>query len=146
MKAQSGSQVLAMIALAAALSPLSRAQQAQESSHQASDENSKPCELHFSQGATCIYVDQKDSGGMLVHKVEPAYPPLARQAHVQGTVGLAALIDKHGNAERLEVISGHPMLVPAAMDAVKQWKYKPYNYQGKRVGFETAIWVNFQLQ
>ena len=83
---------------------------------------------------------------MLLHKVEPVYPPLARQAHVQGTVALAALIDKKGNIERLEVISGHPMLVPAAMDAVKQWKYKPYTYQGKRVAVETEIRVNFQFQ
>ena len=138
----------AVIALAATLNPLCIAQQAppQGSSPQSSDQAAKPCGPHFNPDATCIYVDQKDSAGMLLHKVEPAYPPLARQAHVQGTVALAALIDKKGNIERLEVISGHPMLAPAAMDAVKQWKYKPYTYQGKRVAVETVIRVNFELQ
>ena len=78
-------------------------------------------------------------------KVKPTYPPLARQAHIQGTVVLQAVISKDGSIENLHVISGHPMLVPAAMDAVKQWKYKPYFLNGEPVEVETTINVNFTL-
>jgi TonB family protein len=83
--------------------------------------------------------------GLLLRKVDPVYPPLARQARIQGTVVLRALIDKDGSIESLTMESGHPMLVPAAMDAVKQWQYKPYMLNGQAVEVETTILVNFQL-
>src|SRR5215831_16853885 len=69
------------------------------------------------------------SGGLL-KKVDPIYPPLAREARIQGTVTLQAHIDEEGSIESLQVFSGHPMLVPAAIEAVKQWKYKPYVVNG----------------
>ena len=59
------------------------------------------------------------TAGLLIYRVEPKYSPVAQQAHIQGTVVLAALIDKDGNVQRLQVVSGHPLLVPAAIEAVK---------------------------
>jgi protein TonB len=59
----------------------------------------------------------------LIRQVKPPYPPLAKQARIQGTVILEAIISKQGSVEQLKVVSGHPLLVQAAMDAVRQWKY-----------------------
>jgi periplasmic protein TonB len=83
--------------------------------------------------------------GNLIHKVQPVYPPLARTARVQGSVVLAALISKEGTIENLRSLSGHPMLVPAAIDAVRQWRYKPYILNGDAIEVETQITVNFFL-
>jgi protein TonB len=83
--------------------------------------------------------------GLLVRKVPPVYPPLARQARIQGTVLLQAQISKEGNITNLQLISGHPMLAPAAIEAVKQWKYRPYLLNGEPVEVETQIQVNFTL-
>jgi len=83
--------------------------------------------------------------GLLVRKVNPTYPPLARQARIQGTVVLQAQISKDGNIENLQLISGHPMLAPAAIEAVKQWKYRPYLLNGEPVEVETQVQVNFTL-
>src|SRR6201997_4446267 len=78
-----------------------------------------------------VRVSQGVSQGLLVRKVNPAYPPLARQARIQGQVMLQAVISKDGSIENLRLISGHPMLAPAAIEAVKQWKYKPYMLNGE---------------
>jgi TonB family protein len=83
--------------------------------------------------------------GQLITKVSPAYPPLARQARIQGTVLLKAQISKTGDVENLQLISGHPMLAPAAVEAVKQWKYKPYLLNGEPIAVETNVTVVFQL-
>jgi protein TonB len=92
-----------------------------------------------------VRVSSGVSTGMLVRKVPPAYPPLARQARIQGTVVLQATISKEGSIENLQLISGHPMLAPAAIEAVKQWKYKPYLLNGEPVEVETQVQVNFTL-
>src|SRR5499427_1514449 len=92
-----------------------------------------------------VRVSQGVSQGLLIRKVQPAYPPLARQARIQGQVVLQAQISKQGTIENLHLISGHPMLAPAAIDAVKQWKYKPYLLNGEPVEVETTINVNFTL-
>lgn len=92
-----------------------------------------------------VRVSQGVTQGLLISKVQPAYPPLARQARVQGSVVLAADIGKGGQIENLRVISGHPMLTQSAMDAVKQWRYKPYILNGEPVAVETQITVNFTL-
>jgi TonB family protein len=81
----------------------------------------------------------------IVTKVAPTYPPLARQAKIQGTVVLKVQISKSGDVESLQLISGHPLLAPAAIDAVKQWKYKPYLLNGEPVEVETSVTVNFTL-
>jgi protein TonB len=85
------------------------------------------------------------SEGDLVHKVLPAYPPLARMARIQGSVVLQALISKQGVIENLQVLTGHPMLVPAAKEAVRQWRYRPYVLNNEPVEVETQITVNFSL-
>ncbi|MCB9385228.1 MAG: TonB family protein [Bryobacterales bacterium] len=81
----------------------------------------------------------------LLRQVQPQYPPLARQARIQGTVKLTAVIDKDGSIQQLEVINGHPLLIPAAMQAVKQWRYKPTLLNGQAVEVVTQIDVNFTL-
>jgi periplasmic protein TonB len=83
--------------------------------------------------------------GSLIRRVQPAYPPLARSVRVQGAVVLAALIGKEGMIENLRLVSGHPMLVPAAIAAVSQWRYKPYILNGEAIEVETQITVNFIL-
>src|SRR5579864_4073611 len=85
------------------------------------------------------------TSGLLIRKVSPTYPPLARQARIQGTVVLQAQISKDGSIQNLQLISGHPMLAPAAIEAVKQWKYKPYLLNGEPVEVETQVQVNFTL-
>ena len=83
--------------------------------------------------------------GNLIHDVRPPYPPLARQARIQGTVVLQAVIGKDGSIQNLRVVSGHPMLAQAALEAVKQWRYKPYFLNGEPVDVDTTINVNFTL-
>ena len=84
--------------------------------------------------------------GALIRKVEPRYPPVAMAARIQGAVELAAVISKGGTIENLQAVSGHPMLIPAAIEAVKQWRYKPYILNGDAIEVETRITVNFILQ
>jgi protein TonB len=81
----------------------------------------------------------------LLHKVQPIYPPIARQARVQGAVELRAIISKNGTIENLLVVSGHPMLSAAAIEAVRQWRYRPYLLNGEPIEVETEITVNFLL-
>ena len=83
--------------------------------------------------------------GNLIQRVQPLYPPLAKQAHIQGQVVLRAVISRNGMIENLQVLSGHPMLVQGAIDAVKQWRYRPYFLNGEPVEVETQVTVNFVL-
>jgi len=94
---------------------------------------------------TRVRVSSGVSQGLLVHRVSPTYPPLARQARIQGVVVLQAQISKDGSIQNLQLISGHPMLAPAAIEAVKQWKYKPYLLNGEPVEVDTQVQVNFTL-
>lgn len=92
-----------------------------------------------------INVSQGVAQGMLVHKVVPEYPPMAREAHVQGSVVLQALIGKDGKIENVQVLSGPTQLAQAAVNAVRQWRYKPYYLNGEPVEVQTTINVNFNL-
>jgi protein TonB len=85
------------------------------------------------------------SEGDLIRKVQPAYPALARSARIQGTVLLQAVISKQGTIENVRVLNGHPLLVTAAIDAVRQWRYRPYVLNSEPVKVETQITVNFSL-
>jgi protein TonB len=85
------------------------------------------------------------AAGMLVSQVKPQYPNLAMQARVQGTVVLQAVIGKDGRVRDLHLISGHPLLAPAAIEAVKQWRYRPYLLNNEPVEVDTQINVNFTL-
>ncbi|MFZ1916471.1 MAG: TonB family protein [Terriglobales bacterium] len=92
-----------------------------------------------------VRVSQGVSNGLLIKRVQPNYPPLARQARIQGQVVLHAEISKDGTIQNLQLISGHAMLAPAAIEAVKQWRYKPYLLNGEPVAVETEVIVNFSL-
>ncbi len=92
-----------------------------------------------------VRISQGVTRGMLIQKVEPAYPAIARAARIQGEVVLAAVISKNGEIQNLTLVSGHPMLTAAALDAVKQWRYRPFLLNGEPVEVETTIIVTFQL-
>lgn len=83
--------------------------------------------------------------GNLAYKVQPQYPQIARVAGVQGAVRLRAIVSRTGTVENLSVISGHAMLAAAAVEAVKQWRYRPYMLNGEPIEVETEITVNFTL-
>ncbi|HUE53023.1 MAG TPA: energy transducer TonB, partial [Terriglobales bacterium] len=79
------------------------------------------------------------------YRVQPSYPPIARLARVQGTVELRAIISKTGTIENLVVVSGSPTLVKSAIEAVRQWRYRPYLLNNEPIEVETEITVNFVL-
>jgi protein TonB len=81
----------------------------------------------------------------LINQVRPVYPPLAKQARISGTVELSAVIGRDGRVQDLKVIKGHPLLVQAALDAVKNWVYRPTLLNGEPVEVSTTIDVNFTL-
>lgn len=81
----------------------------------------------------------------IINQIQPVYPALARQARITGSVVLHAIIDKDGRVSELQVISGHPLLVQAALDAVRQWRYKPTTLNNDPVEVDTTITVTFQL-
>ena len=82
--------------------------------------------------------------GELIKKVPPKYPKQARKQHIRGTVIMHAMITKEGSVADLQVVSGDPVFVQAALDAVKTWKYRPYRLGGQPVDVETTITVNFE--
>jgi TonB family protein len=90
-----------------------------------------------------VPISQGVSGGTLLHKVMPVYPSEARQLHVQGTVVLNATINEQGQMEDVKLVSGSPLLVQAAMDAVRKWRYSPYLLNGKPVKKETQVSITF---
>ncbi len=92
-----------------------------------------------------VRVPQVVTQGMVVRRVSPDYPPGAKAMRLQGAVILAAIISKDGTIKDLHVISGHPMLAQAALDAVKQWRYRPYLLDGQPMEVQTKIVVTFSL-
>jgi TonB family protein len=92
-----------------------------------------------------VRADDNVMAGRLLKRVSPVYPPLARQARIQGTVILKVLINKSGEVANIQLVSGHPMLAPAAIEAVKQWKYDPYLLNGEPIEVVTNVAVNFTL-
>lgn len=81
--------------------------------------------------------------GKLTRHVDPVYPPLAAQARIQGTVRLGVTISREGTVQNITVVSGHPLLVPAAIDAVKQWEFQPTLLNGSPVEVLTEIGIDF---
>jgi periplasmic protein TonB len=82
----------------------------------------------------------------LIYEVKPVYPPIARITRTQGIVVLEAVINKEGTIDTLRVLSGHPVLAQAAMDAVKQWRYRPTILNGDPIDVLTTVTVTFTLQ
>ena len=93
---------------------------------------------------TRVQIPQGLTQGMVVHKVQPTYPPQALMAGIKGTVLLAAVISKDGTVKELRVVSGPHALVEAAKGAVQQWRYRPYILNGEAVEVETRVEVHFQ--
>jgi periplasmic protein TonB len=91
-------------------------------------------------------ISQGVSQGLLIKRVQPKYPQAALSAHAQGTVQIEATIDKEGKVTNLKVLSGHPILARSALEAVRQWRYKPYYLDGEPVEIETQITVNFKAE
>lgn len=83
---------------------------------------------------------------MLIHRVEPVYPPLAKQIHKEGRVELRAIIGTDGTIQSLEVISGDPLFLRSAREAVEQWRYKPTYLNGQPVEIDTFITVVYLMQ
>jgi protein TonB len=83
--------------------------------------------------------------GLLLKKTAPVYPPIAKAARVEGMVVLQATISASGTIENLRVVSGHPMLQQAALDAVRYWRYRPYLLNGQPVEVDTTVNVVFSL-
>jgi protein TonB len=98
----------------------------------------KPTQTRIKQGGNV-------TAASLINRVTPVYPPLARQTRISGTVRLHAIIGKDGTVRELEVMSGHPLLVQSALDAVRQWKYRPTLLNGEPVEVDTTIDVIFSL-
>ncbi len=96
----------------------------------------RPQVLHVSQGV---------SNGLLIRQIQPVYPQLAIQMRVEGAVVLDATITKDGSVSDLKLVKGDPMLVRAAVDAVRRWKYKPYYLNGEPIELQTQITINFKL-
>lgn len=92
-----------------------------------------------------IEVPPESVRDLLTTKVAPIYPPLARQARIQGTVVLKVIITKSGEVGKVQLVSGHPMLAPSAIAAVQQWRYQPYTANGEAVDITTILRVSFAL-
>jgi protein TonB len=92
-----------------------------------------------------LRISQGVSQGLIVKKVQPVYPAQARQMRLQGTVELQANISQSGSISSVKQLSGDQVLGRAAIEAVRQWKYKPYYLNGEPVEVETQITVNFKL-
>jgi TonB family protein len=90
-----------------------------------------------------VPISQGITGGVLLHKVQPIYPPEARRMHVQGSVVIDAKITVKGLVEDLKLISGDPLLAASAMDAVRRWRYTPYSLNGRPIDKETRITISF---
>ncbi|MGA2327890.1 MAG: energy transducer TonB [Bryobacteraceae bacterium] len=104
-----------------------------------------PVKVEVPKAPTRIRVGGNVQQANLIRKITPVYPPLAKQARIQGQVRFTAIIGKDGSIQNLQIVSGHPLLVPAAQDAVRQWLYRPTLLNGEPVEVITQIDVNFTL-
>jgi TonB family protein len=96
-------------------------------------------------GVQCIRVGGNVQAANLIKKVIPVYPPEAKNARIQGTVRFRVILNADGTVQNLQLVSGHPLLVRAARDAVQQWVYRPTLLNGEPVEVETTVDVNFTL-
>ena len=131
-------RIVGAVGLALILGSLFALSQGQESAqpNAASSQPQPPKRVRVSQGVL---------QGMIVSKVQARYPKDARKQRIQGPVVMQAIIGTNGDVIDLRLISGHPLLAPAAMSAVKQWRYRPYMLNGTPVEVETMITFNFTL-
>jgi protein TonB len=92
-----------------------------------------------------LVIDSSAQLAKIIESVNPVYPPLARQTRIQGTVRLHTIIGTDGTIEQLEVMSGHPLLIQSALDAVRKWRYAPTTLNGQPVQVDPTIDVTFEL-
>ncbi len=92
-----------------------------------------------------VTISQGVSEGRLQHRVLPEYPAQARSLRLEGPVVLEAMVMEDGSVHDIKLVSGHPTLARAALDAVRQWRYQPYRLNGKPVAMRTEIRVTFKL-
>jgi len=137
MKASSKSAFVMVLVLLCAANGLSAQDNGTQEQPRPAEEQSAPAQR--------VRVLQGVSQGLLIKRVQPKYPKKARKEGIQGTVVLHAIISKEGDITSLELVSGDPLLASAAIEAVKQWKYKPYLLQGNPVAVDTEIVENFTL-
>ena len=90
-----------------------------------------------------VPVSQGTTGGVLVRKVQPVYPPEARRLRMTGSVVIDAIVSVEGQVDDLKLVSGDPLLSAAAMDAVRKWRYSPYLLNGKPIQRQTRITISF---
>jgi TonB family protein len=88
-------------------------------------------------------ISQGIAGGVLIRRVQPVYPAEARRMHVEGSVVINAIVTVQGQVDELRLVSGDPRLAPAALEAVRQWRYTPYSLNGKPIPKETRITISF---
>lgn len=104
-----------------------------------------PAPAPVAQAPSQIRVGGDVQAARLLHEVQPVYPPIARQARIAGTVALSATIAPDGKVQDLRVVRGNPLLVDAAVNAVKQWTYRPTYLNGQPVQVLTEVDVRFTL-
>ena len=92
-----------------------------------------------------LLITPDDVPAQSIYRIAPTYPPLARQARIQGMVMLRITINTLGEVRDVRLVIGHPMLAPAAIDAFKKWRYMPYEVDGRTVEVETDVQVIFKL-
>ena len=92
-----------------------------------------------------MHISSGVAAGLILHKVMPIYPAIAKAAHTGGTVTLQAIISRAGTIENLRILGGPALLQQASVDAVKQWRYRPFLLNGEPVDVETSILVVFTL-
>ena len=91
------------------------------------------------------HVGGKIQAPQQIKNVQPIYPVLAKETKVSGSVSIDCIIDEHGNVIQMQVVSGHPLLVGAALKAVGQWKYAPTTLDGTPIAVRMVVTVNFNL-
>lgn len=101
---------------------------------------------HDPSGDLPVHLDQKTAQALVVKRVNPEYPDIARIAHITGAVELRVIIGEDGRVHALHIITGHPLLAPAAYNAVRQWEFKPYVENGKTVPIDTNVTVTFSVR
>jgi len=92
-----------------------------------------------------VRVEEKESHALILKTMPPVYPPDARLARIQGSVLLGLEVTADGRVVNVHVVRGHPMLVDSALNAVKQWRFKPYTVNGQPVNMQTSVTINFTL-
>jgi TonB family protein len=96
-----------------------------------------------SKGIKVVRLSQNAAKQLILKKVEPVYPPLAKLGRVQGKVLIFAVIGKDGTMQYLKLIGGHPLLTQASLEAVKQWRYRPFTIDGEAIEAQTVITIDF---